>query len=140
MDAQRADFKPLLHFILPEFLLLLLIAIPRTQLNILWRILAFAIYTYIHLDGLTCTTGDALIDLGAGSFLAINVFTATHFLWLTDPLNDFRHENDRVYPADMSFLSRVYWALCLRWNFRGSGWNYHVRRDSTTPLFVVLIL
>lgn len=124
--GERALLKPLLHFIVPEFLLVFLIATRRGPNSIVWRLLGFAFYVFLNVHAISFTTGEAAADYGLGSLFGVNVFTAIHFLWLTDPLNEFYHENDLMPPKHMSFYRRLYWAACLRWNLRGIGWNCQV--------------
>ncbi|KAI0926545.1 hypothetical protein AcW1_002493 [Taiwanofungus camphoratus] len=61
------------------------------------------------------------------------ILTATYLLWLTNPLENFRHEQDAVAPASRPILRRVYSALCVLQNHRGVGWNYHVANVPARP-------
>ena len=78
------------------------------------------------------TTGDAQRDFPIGNTFATQAFTALLFSWLTDPINDFRHERDRVAPADLPFARRVWWALCLLNSPRGIGWSCEVSVTTLT--------
>ena len=54
------------------------------------------------------TTGDAQRDPAIWSAFATLAFTALFYSWLTDPIHDFRHECDRIAPAELPFVHRVW--------------------------------
>lgn len=121
--AVRPTLPVIPYLILPDIFLACLIAVrPLWQL----RIIAFALYSYIILSGLSYTTGDGLNDYSIGSALSTRLVTACHFLFLTNPLLDFRHESDIVPATDLSFPRRTFWAACASHNIRGIGWNFQV--------------
>ncbi|KAH9922491.1 membrane bound O-acyl transferase family-domain-containing protein [Fomitopsis serialis] len=72
-------------------------------------------------------------DYPTGCILMIQAFTAVYLLWMTDPARDFRHERDYAAPEELSFLRRVYWALCIMNNPRGVGWTCQVANVPPLP-------
>ncbi|CCM03052.1 uncharacterized protein FIBRA_05171 [Fibroporia radiculosa] len=90
------------------------------------RSVAFLVYTYALALALKSTAGSPSRDFPIGCMLMKQFFTAFHLLWLTDPLNEFRHERDYVSPGKLPFLRRMYWALCVFYSPRGVGWNYEI--------------
>ncbi|KAF9809459.1 hypothetical protein IEO21_07385 [Rhodonia placenta] len=97
------------------------------------KLAAFAIYTYSLGLVLTSTTGDLQQNYSLGCSFASQFFTAFHLLWLTDPLNDLRHERDYIAPPALPFLRRIYWASCVITGPRGVGWNYQVANVPPRP-------
>lgn len=121
-DAPRLPVLP--FFLVTNAMLSCLIAVwPRWPM----RLATFILYISIgfHVVVFT-TTGTILEDYSMGCTIFGQILTATYLLWLTNPLENFRHEQDAVAPASRPILRRVYSALCVLQNHRGVGWNYHV--------------
>ena len=82
------------------------------------------------------TTGDAQRDYSTGNAFMTQAFTGILFIWLTEPIHEFRHERDLVAPAQLPFARRVWWALCLLSSPRGIGWSCEVCIFAPTPRLV----
>ncbi|KII87509.1 hypothetical protein PLICRDRAFT_699867 [Plicaturopsis crispa FD-325 SS-3] len=83
----------------------------------------FVAFTVLSSYGWQYTVGDAWLDYGVGGTFMIGIFTAVQFLFLSDTLTTIHHKDDRGPALQKPFLSRVWWALCLKQNIRGIGWN-----------------
>lgn len=79
------------------------------------------------------TTGDAQRNYSIGNTFMSQAFGIVLFSWLTDPIHEFRHESDLIAPAELPFVRRVWWAVCLLNSPRGIGWSCEVRSVTLTP-------
>ncbi|THH16553.1 hypothetical protein EW146_g4107 [Bondarzewia mesenterica] len=129
MDT-KPDLSHIQFIILPDFLLCLLIA---TKPSELFRFLGFCLYTYFNVRGMYFTTGDPLQDYSIGSAFGAQIFIAIYLLWLTSPIDEFRHERDTVPPRELPLWRRLYWAFTVCRNVRGVGWNYLVSNVPPRP-------
>ncbi|KZT01306.1 uncharacterized protein LAESUDRAFT_731292 [Laetiporus sulphureus 93-53] len=123
----NVDTRPLLPFV-PYVLLQngLLGCLVATRIQWRARVVAFLAYASILTSVFLYTTGDAQKNYSIGCTVMGHTLTAFHLLCLSDPLNDFRHERDKIPPSEMSYARRVHWAFCIIFNFRGVGWTYQV--------------
>lgn len=127
MHFETATSRPTLPIfpwlVFPNLFLPFVIAIHPSRT---WRYSGFLIICCISLKAMfTFSTGDGIdADNRMGVTFGMIIFNAIHLLLLSDPINDFRHEDDTVLPGDMPLLQRIYWAICLHISLRGIGWNY----------------
>ena len=126
MVEARPELPLIPYLVLPDIFLCILIAV---QAPPVLRLLGFVLHTYVSAHGLRFTTGDRLQDYGIGSAFSGQFFTALHLLWLTRPVNEFRHENDRVgrSTSELPLWKRVWWTFSVNHSPRGVGWSYQVR-------------
>ncbi|KIY68416.1 hypothetical protein CYLTODRAFT_421640 [Cylindrobasidium torrendii FP15055 ss-10] len=125
--AERPMFKPLYHLILPNFLVVLVLA---CDVGLAGRIAFFVAFSATTYAGLHSTTGDILNDYDLGIAFTLQWFTAIHFLLLARPLHDFRHKRDAVPAKDRSLGYRLYWCACAWISVRGVGWNFQLKSVS----------
>ncbi|KZT01625.1 uncharacterized protein LAESUDRAFT_731044 [Laetiporus sulphureus 93-53] len=118
----NVDNRPLLPFV-PYVLLQygLLACLVAMRLQSRGRVIAFLTYASILSSVFLYTTGDAQMNYATGCTAMGHILIAFHLLCLSDPLNDFRHEHDKIPPREMSYARRVYWAFCVIFNSRGVG-------------------
>ncbi|KIM90059.1 hypothetical protein PILCRDRAFT_812871 [Piloderma croceum F 1598] len=128
------DFKPPLpsfqYLALPQLFLSLIIAIRPSAA---WRLLVFLLYIYVNMKAIAFTSGDKDRDFLLGVSFGWLIANAMHLLFLSDPMNDFRHVNDVVPPRDLPLAHRAYWAFCLQNAMRGIGWNYMLPHTPPPP-------
>ncbi|KII94134.1 hypothetical protein PLICRDRAFT_99876 [Plicaturopsis crispa FD-325 SS-3] len=131
LDERRPSlvlFAP--QLLAAETLLAFLVAVyPSKAL----RVLGFALYAAINLRATTYTTGNAMLDYTLGSAFANNIFTAVHFLWLSDPQKTLCHRNDTVHPSKRGVVWRMYLAICAKGSVRGVGWAGQVPSLPAAP-------
>ena len=124
MEADSRPHLPILPFCIGMQLATpCLVALSLRGLN---HVVGTAALLCIIISAYGFTTGDAQRDHATGSAFATLAFTALFFSWLTDPIQDFGHERDRVAPAELPFARRVWWALCLLNSPREIGWSCEV--------------
>ena len=111
------------YILLPDVLLVLLIA-TRPIPSI--RFAFFGVFTYVSLQALSFTAGNATQDYFIGFILASQFLLAIQLLWLTNPLDELRHERDKVPAHDLPLWKRIYWAFCLDHSVRAVGWTHQV--------------
>lgn len=112
------------YIIVPDGLLILTLA---TQPTPLIRFVAFCIFTYLSLQPLSFTAGNPTQDYFIGFVLSSQILLAIQLLWLKSPLDELRHERDKVPPRDLPLWRRLYWAFCLDHSVRAVGWTHQVR-------------
>lgn len=100
------------------------------------RLLVFASQFQLAIWGnSTFIIGDTFQTYALGClFYAWPLFTALHFCFLTDALEDgTRHVHDKEAAKDMPLAKRVWWATCLVATFRGIGWSTQVPHVREVP-------
>ncbi|KAJ3785259.1 membrane bound O-acyl transferase family-domain-containing protein [Lentinula aff. detonsa] len=127
----RSSFSVVPYLILPDLLLAIVLAF---GLNFRFRLLFYALFSYVCISGLLLTTGDRMQDYSIGSTLGGQFFTATHLLLFSEPLAQYRHREDKDEPRKRSFWRRALWTWCIVHSPRGIGWNYQVLSVPPRPL------
>ena len=134
----RVPFLPVLHLVLPEVALVVLVAL-KLPLPLKFAASGFLLSGIIYV--LTCTTtGNVRDDYAVGSAVLGNTFfNVILFVWLTDPMKDFRYirGEDRSPLLSRPLFSRLYNSACIVRNNRLIGWNVQVclsYRDPSTVL------
>ncbi|THH16561.1 hypothetical protein EW146_g4108 [Bondarzewia mesenterica] len=124
--------RPQLHheLIYQDVILSLLVA---TKPPVLVRFLGYCLHAYISVRGVSYTTGDPLLDYTFGTALGAQIFIGIYLLWLTSPVDEFRHERDVLPPREMSLWRRLYWASTACLSSRGVGWNFQVTNLPPRP-------
>lgn len=128
MQLETMALKPLLpavqFLVLPPVFLALVIAL---RPSMPFRILALALFSLVSYCGIVAySTGDVYMDYIQGTAFAIAAANAAHFLVLSDPMVDFRHDDDAASPMEKTLFGRMYWSLGLQNALRGVGWNFRV--------------
>jgi hypothetical protein len=120
------------HLLVPEILTTILIASsPRP----LWLAAGLVLSTYISFSGLFCTTGEPFHDYFIGTTIMTQLLAGIALTWLTDPMREKHHESETIPTEELPLLQRIYWAIGIKYNSRGIGWNYTV---STTSAFILM--
>lgn len=119
----RQSFSVGPYLILPDLILATILAL---GLKFQFRVLFFALFSYVCFSGVLCTTGDRMQDYSIGSTLGGQFFTATHLLLFAEPLAHYRHCADKDDPRNKTLWRRMLWSLCIVHSPRGIGWNYQV--------------
>ena len=85
----------------------------------------FLVYWYYTMAA-DYTTGDPAQDYGGGCGLGGYVASLVSFLWLIDPMKDWRYKGENVAPATYPLWKRIYYAMGLLCNQRRIGWTGEV--------------
>lgn len=115
---------------IPTFLISLVVATRPTPI---WRLFAFCLIASICLSGYNLTFGLPSHNYTIGSKLSASVLAAVQFLYLSNPLDEYRHVTDRIPAKNLPLWRRVYWVACLVEDLRGVGWNYQVCINLHSP-------
>ncbi|KAG6327703.1 hypothetical protein ID866_11386, partial [Astraeus odoratus] len=67
-------------------------------------------------------TGNGLLDYFLGASLGTCILESIRFLLLTRPLQEFRHESDKVPAYQLPFVQRYLWVTSI--SPRGFGWSF----------------
>ncbi|KAI8990714.1 membrane bound O-acyl transferase family-domain-containing protein [Trametes punicea] len=93
---------------------------PRLVLTALMLCLYYTILAHY-------TTGQGLLhDYGIGSSVGNWAAGLFLYLWLCDPMKDWRWRGEKVTPSEYPLLKRFYYAACVHFNVRLIGWNSQV--------------
>jgi hypothetical protein len=111
------------HLIFPEILTTILIACSPPPF---WLFTSLFILVYISFSGFISTSGQAFHDYFIGTTIMTQLLGAVAHICLTDPFRHIRHENETVPTKELPLLQKLYWAVSLKYNPRGIGWNYQV--------------
>jgi hypothetical protein len=123
MTSARPPLSFVRHLILPEILTTILIACsPRP----LWLTAGLILSTYTSFSGLFCTTGQPFYDYYIGTSIMTQLLAGIALTWLTDPMREKHRENETIPTEGLPLLQRIYWAIGVKYNPRGIGWNYTV--------------
>ncbi|KZP03389.1 hypothetical protein FIBSPDRAFT_905062 [Athelia psychrophila] len=129
--ASKPALPTVQFLVLPPLFLALVMAV-RPSLP--FRILAFALLSLVSYYGIVAySTGDVSIDYLQGTTFGIAIANAIHFLLLSDPMVDFRHDSDTASPTEKGILGRMYWCFGLQNAMRGIGWNYRLPHTPDSP-------
>ncbi|KZT63295.1 hypothetical protein DAEQUDRAFT_641339, partial [Daedalea quercina L-15889] len=131
MDSDHRPILPVLPFFLVcQLAHACLIALsPRVPGRIVGTAALYALIASAYQR----TTGDAQRNYSIGNSIMSQAFTIFVLSWLNDPVHEFRHERDYSSPAELPFLRRVWWALCIINSPRGVGWSNQVANIPPCP-------
>ncbi|KAI6044280.1 hypothetical protein EDC04DRAFT_2561741 [Pisolithus marmoratus] len=76
-------------------------------------------------------TGTAYHDYALGCILGVSRLDAIRFLLLTRPLEEYRHETDKVPAYQLPYIKRFFWLMSI--SPRGIGWSFKANH-SVPPL------
>ena len=89
----------------------------------IWRSIAFSFVVCLALADVANThTDHANVAIVSGLLLGFIVLEAMRYLLLTRPLEEFRHEADKVPAYQLSFAGRFFWLNSIL--YRGIGWSF----------------
>jgi hypothetical protein len=95
--------------------------------SVFLRLIAFGLISSFYCDSFRYPTGDWFIDYVIGCTIASQATNGFYLVFLANPLDNFRHENDVVSPRKMPCFQRLSWAHRVVNGPIGIGWNYNVR-------------
>ena len=91
----------------------------------LWRAVGFAVVMCLAVADVLCSrTGNGCGDYMYGVNLGVLLLDSMRLLLLTQPLEEFRHESDKVPAYQLSFVHRFLWLMKI--SPRGIGWSFEV--------------
>ena len=91
--------------------------------SMIWRSIAFSSVICLALaDIVSMRIDNANIAIVSGLGLGFIFLEAMRYLLLTRPLEEFRHETDKVPAYRLSFVGRFFWLLSI--SYRGIGWSF----------------
>ena len=138
----QADTRPVWPVLRPALLIVMqlshasLIALsPRRPGRIIGTTTLYSLIACAYM----CASGNTQGDCSVGIFTGSQVFTIYVLNWIANPIQDYRHERDYSSPAEISFLRRVWWAVCVINSPRGVGWSYEARDSIIYFILGVLI-
>ena len=70
--------------------------------------------------------GNGICDYMMGATMASGILDSIHFLLLTRPLEEIRHESDKLPAYQLPFIQRYLWVSSI--TPRGIGWSFGVSR------------
>ncbi|KAI8990716.1 membrane bound O-acyl transferase family-domain-containing protein [Trametes punicea] len=124
MSIERDLLPPWAH-IAPQTILVVLLAIrPPVVLRLV--LTAAASYYYYTLIAHHTTGQGPIHDYSIGSVIGGYWAALFIFLWLCDPMKEWRWRGVKHAPADYPFLKRIYYAACIVCNARLIGWSAQV--------------
>ncbi|KAI6044223.1 hypothetical protein EDC04DRAFT_2890002 [Pisolithus marmoratus] len=78
-------------------------------------------------------TGDAVTDYFFGTFLGATILRSVRILLLVRPLEEYRHESDKVPAYQLPFIQRFFWLFKMTRSPRGVGWSF-MAEHSVVPV------
>ncbi|KAI6119574.1 membrane bound O-acyl transferase family-domain-containing protein [Pisolithus croceorrhizus] len=87
----------------------------------------------IAADMMVACTGSSTADYSFGAALGTGVLQSVRFLLLVRPLEEYRHESDKVPAHQLSFMQRLIWVMKLIYSPRGIGWSFKAE-NSVVPV------
>ena len=98
--------------------------------SILWRAVGFAVVMCIGVADVLCSrSGNGYCDYLYGFNLGVLLLDSMRHLLLMRPLEEFRHESDKVPAYQLSFIHRFFWLMKIP--PRGIGWSFKVGTSHT---------
>ncbi|KAI6149742.1 hypothetical protein BKA82DRAFT_4132842 [Pisolithus tinctorius] len=74
-----------------------------------------------------------MLDYLFGVILGVSVLQSVRFLLLVRPLEEYRHESDKVPAYQLSFIRRFFWLFKMTCSPRGVGWSFKAE-NSVIPV------
>lgn len=88
-----------------------------------WRATAFSFVLSLALADIASTqTEKAPLTNASGVVLGFVVLEGLRYLLLTRPLEEFRHESDKVPAYQLPYMQRFFWLMSI--SPRGIGWSF----------------
>lgn len=90
-----------------------------------WRLIGCSVVVAILAADLPLArTGNRKFDYLFGATLGTTVLQAIRFLLLVRPLEEYRHEADKVPASQLPFMQRYFWLFKMTNSPRGIGWSF----------------
>ncbi|KAI6122536.1 hypothetical protein EV401DRAFT_1858788 [Pisolithus croceorrhizus] len=90
-----------------------------------WRLIGCSVVVAILAADLPLArTGNKKFDYLFGATLGTTVLQAIRFLLLVRPLEEYRHEADKVPAYQLPFIQRYFWLFKMTNSPRGIGWSF----------------
>ncbi|KAI6039104.1 hypothetical protein EDC04DRAFT_2895654 [Pisolithus marmoratus] len=113
---------------------LLLIFAALNLKSMLWRFISCSvIVALLAVDMRLVCTGDRLLDYLLGVTLGATILQSVRVLLLVRPLEEYRHELDKVPAYQLSLVQRFLWLLKMTYSPRGVGWSFK-SENSVVPV------
>ncbi|KAI6107996.1 hypothetical protein F5141DRAFT_1215754 [Pisolithus sp. B1] len=99
-----------------------------------WRLIGCSIVVaLLAADMMVTCTGSRGIDYSFGAVLGTGILQSVRFLLLVRPLEEYRHESDKVPAYQLPFTQRFFWLLKMIHSPRGIGWSFKAE-NSVIPV------
>ncbi|KAI6023739.1 hypothetical protein BKA83DRAFT_4263156 [Pisolithus microcarpus] len=119
-------------FLAARVLFLIFAAINLKSMS--WRLISCSIVVaLLAADMMVTCTGSRAADYAFGAILGAGVLQSVRFLLLVRPLEEYRHESDKVPAYQLPFIQRLFWILKLVCSPRGIGWSFKAE-NSVIPV------
>ena len=112
-------------FAVAQSLLRVFVAI-NIEPTILRAVACSVVICLIVVDIPDARIGNGVCDYMMGATMASGILDSIHFLLLTRPLEDIRHESDKLPAYQLPFIQRYAWVSSI--TPRGIGWSFGVSR------------
>ncbi|KAI6044230.1 hypothetical protein EDC04DRAFT_419058 [Pisolithus marmoratus] len=113
---------------------LLLIFAALNFRSVSWRFIGCSVVVaLLAADVRLACTGNRVLDYLFGVTLGATVVQSVHVLLLVRPLEEYRHELDKVPASQLSFMQRIFWLLKMTYSPRGIGWSFKAE-NSVVPV------
>ncbi|KAI6120485.1 hypothetical protein EV401DRAFT_1407107 [Pisolithus croceorrhizus] len=99
-----------------------------------WRLLSCSIVLALcAADMMVACTGSKMADYSFGAILGTGVLQSVRFLLLVRPMEEYRHESDKVPAYELPFMQRFFWSLNVVYSPRAIGWSF-MAENSVVPV------
>ncbi|KAI6122705.1 hypothetical protein EDD16DRAFT_1704977 [Pisolithus croceorrhizus] len=99
-----------------------------------WRLISCSIViALLAADMMVACTGSGTADYSFGATLGAGVLQSVRFLLLVRPLEEYRHESDKVPAHQLPFIRRFIWVVKLIHSPRGIGFSFKAE-NSVVPV------
>ncbi|KAI6112837.1 membrane bound O-acyl transferase family-domain-containing protein [Pisolithus sp. B1] len=99
-----------------------------------WRLLSCSIVLALcAADVMVACTGSKMADYSFGAILGTGVLQSVRFLLLVRPMEEYRHELDKVPAYQLPFMQRFFWVLNMVYSPRAIGWSF-MAENSVVPV------
>ncbi|KAI6120488.1 hypothetical protein EV401DRAFT_1407067 [Pisolithus croceorrhizus] len=99
-----------------------------------WRLISCSIViALLAADMMVGSTGSSTADYSFGAALGAGVLQSVRFLLLVRPLEEYRHESDKVPAHQLPFIQRFIWVVKLVHSPRGIGFSF-MAENSVVPV------
>ncbi|KAI6044228.1 hypothetical protein EDC04DRAFT_418929 [Pisolithus marmoratus] len=99
-----------------------------------WRFISCSVVVaLLAADMPLLRTGGAVSDYLFGTSLGVTILRSLRILLLVRPLEEYRHESDKVPAYQLPFIQRFFWLFKMTCSPRGVGWSF-MAEHSVVPL------
>ncbi|KAI6044222.1 hypothetical protein EDC04DRAFT_2890001 [Pisolithus marmoratus] len=113
---------------------LLLVFAALSFKSTIWRLVSCSVVVaLLAADMPLVCTRNGVLDYFFGATLGVTVLQSVRFLLLVRPLEEYRHESDKVPAYQLPFIKRFFWLLKMTYSPRGIGWSF-MAENSVVPV------